>query len=144
MRSENYKSGNDEKSEEIRLQKYLAPCNVASRRAAEKMITDGRVRVNGDVVTVLGTKVSPGDIVEVDGSPVYEEKKKVYIMLNKPVGYVTTVSDDEGRSTVMELVDDIPQRLYPVGRLDINTEGLLLLTNDGDFMQKVTHPRNEK
>ena len=144
MRSENYKSGNDEKSEEIRLQKYLAQCNVASRRAAEKMITDGRVRVNGDVVTVLGTKVSPGDIVEVDGSPVYEEKKKVYIMLNKPVGYVTTVSDDEGRSTVMELVDDIPQRLYPVGRLDINTEGLLLLTNDGDFMQKVTHPRNEK
>lgn len=129
---------------EMRLQKYLAQCNVASRRAAEKLITDGRVRVNGDVVTVLGTKVCPGDEVEVDGAPVYEEKKKVYIMLNKPVGYVTTVSDDEGRSTVMELVDDIPQRLYPVGRLDINTEGLLLLTNDGDFMQKVTHPRNEK
>ena len=143
MRSENYKSGNDEKSEEIRLQKYLAQCNVASRRAAEKMITDGRVRVNGDVVTVLGTKVSPGDIVEVDGSPVYEEKKKVYIMLNKPVGYVTTVSDDEGRSTVMELVDDIPQRLYPVGRLDYDSEGLLLLTNDGELAQRLTHPSCE-
>ena len=128
---------------EMRLQKYLAQCNVASRRAAEQFITDGRVRVNGKGVTELGTKVCEGDFVEVDGSPVYAEKKKYYIMLNKPEGFVTTASDENGRSTVLDLIDDIDARLYPVGRLDINTEGLLLLSNDGDFTLKVTHPRHK-
>ncbi len=127
----------------MRLQKYLAQCNVASRRAAEQLICDGRVKVNGSVVTELGTKVCEGDFVEVDGSPVSPEKKKYYIMLNKPAGFVTTASDNEGRSTVIDLVDDIDARLYPVGRLDINTEGLLLLSNDGDFTLRVTHPRHK-
>ena len=128
---------------EMRLQKYLAQCNVASRRAAEQFIIDGRVRVNGKVVTELGTKVCDGDFVEVDGSPVAIEKKKYYIMLNKPEGFVTTSSDENGRSTVLDLIDDIDARVYPVGRLDINTEGLLLLSNDGDFTLKVTHPRHK-
>ena len=127
----------------MRLQKYLAQCNVASRRAAEQYILDGRVKVNGTVVRELGTKVSEGDFVEVDGSPVAVEKKKYYIMLNKPEGFVTTASDENGRSTVLDLVDDIDARVYPVGRLDINTEGLLLLSNDGDFTLKVTHPRHK-
>lgn len=128
---------------EMRLQKYLAQCNIASRRAAEKLILDGRVKVNGKVVTELGTKVMPGDVVEYDGNIVTEEKRKYYIMLNKPEGFVTTANDEKGRSTVLELVDDIDARLYPVGRLDINTEGLLLLSNDGDFTLKVTHPKNK-
>lgn len=127
-------------NEEMRLQKYLAQCGVASRRACEKLIEEGRVSVNGAVVNVLGSKVSPGDTVTVDGSPVKEESKKVYIMLNKPEGYVTTVSDEQGRNTVMELISDINQRVYPVGRLDCNTEGLLLMSNDGDFTLRVTHP----
>ena len=128
---------------EMRLQKYLAQCNVASRRAAEQYILDGRVKVNGTVVRELGTKVSEGDFVEVDGSPVAVEKKKYYIMLNKPEGFVTTASDENGRNTVLDLVDDIDARVYPVGRLDINTEGLLLLSNDGDFTLRVTHPRHK-
>ena len=128
---------------EMRLQKYLAQCNIASRRVAEKLILDGRVKVNGKVVTELGTKVMPGDVVEYDGNIVTEEKRKYYIMLNKPEGFVTTANDEKGRSTVLELVDDIDARLYPVGRLDINTEGLLLLSNDGDFTLKVTHPKNK-
>lgn len=128
---------------EMRLQKYLAQCNIASRRASEKYILEGRVKVNGKVVTELGTKVNDGDVVEFDGQVVTEQKKKYYIMLNKPVGFVTTANDEEGRSTVLDLVDDIDARLYPVGRLDINTEGLLLLSNDGDFTLKVTHPKNK-
>ena len=129
--------------EEMRLQKYLAQAGVASRRAAEQYITDGRVSVNGTVVTELGTKVTEGDEVSVDGKGVRLETKKIYIMLNKPVGYVTTVSDDHGRPTVMELIDDMNKRVYPVGRLDFNTEGLLLLSNDGDFTYKVTHPKHK-
>lgn len=129
--------------EEIRLQKYLAQSGVASRRAAEQYITDGRVSVNGEVVTELGTKVSDNDKVCVDGKPIKLVSKKVYIMLNKPVGYVTTVSDDRDRPTVIELLDDMNSRVYPVGRLDFNTEGLLLLSNDGDFTYKVTHPKHK-
>lgn len=129
--------------DEIRLQKYLAQCGVASRRACEKLIQDGRVCVNGKVVNVLGSKVLPGADVSVDGVPVRCETKKIYIMLNKPQGYVTTVSDDQGRSTVMELVSDIRERVYPVGRLDCNTEGLLLMSNDGEFTMKVTHPSHK-
>ncbi len=129
--------------EEMRLQKYLALSGVASRRAAEQIITDGRVTVNGQKITELGTKVSEGDEVCVDGLGVHPESKKMYIMLNKPVGYVTTVSDEQGRPTVMDLLGDISARVYPVGRLDFNTEGLLLLSNDGDFTYKVTHPKHK-
>ncbi len=132
------------KMEEMRLQKFLALCSVASRRAAETMITDGRVKVNGTVVRELGTKVSGSDKVTVDGKPVRLDNKKVYIMLNKPAGCVTTVSDERGRATVMEFVGDIQERIYPVGRLDYNTEGLLILTNDGDFTYALTHPKHEK
>lgn len=129
--------------EEMRLQKYLAVAGVASRRAAEQIITEGRVCVNGQKITELGTKVTEGDEVCVDGVQVKPESKKMYIMLNKPVGYVTTVSDDQGRPTVMDLLGDVNARVYPVGRLDFNTEGLLLLSNDGDFTYKVTHPKHK-
>ena len=129
--------------EEMRLQKYLAMCNVASRRAAEEIILQGRVTVNGNKCTTLGTKVTDGDVVAVDGEVVCVETKKYYIMLNKPVGYMTTVNDEQGRATVMDLVSDISKRVYPVGRLDCNTEGLLLLSNDGDFTYKVTHPKHK-
>lgn len=130
--------------EEMRLQKYLALCSVASRRASEEIILSGRVSVNGKVVTELGTKVSEGDIVKVDGKEIKKEKQKIYIMLNKPVGCVTTVNDDRGRQTIMEYVSDIPERIYPVGRLDYNTEGLIFLTNDGDLAYSLTHPKYEK
>ena len=128
--------------EEMRLQKYLALCSVASRRASEEIILSGRVSVNGKVVTELGTKVSEGDIVKVDGKEIKKEKQKIYIMLNKPVGCVTTVNDDRGRQTIMEYVSDIPERIYPVGRLDYNTEGLIFLTNDGDLCHRVLSPKS--
>lgn len=126
----------------MRLQKYLAMANVASRRASEVIITDGRVKVNGTVVTELGTKVDENDIIELDGERVSLAKKKYYIMLNKPIGYVTTASDEFGRKTVLDLISDINDRLYPIGRLDKETEGLLLLTNDGDFAYEVAHPKH--
>lgn len=129
--------------EEMRLQKYLALCGVASRRAAEEIILRGRVKINGEKCTVLGTKVADGDVVSVDGEEIKPEEKKYYIMLNKPVGYMTTVSDEEGRPTVMDLITDISKRVYPVGRLDCNTEGLLLMSNDGDFTYKITHPKHK-
>lgn len=128
----------------MRLQKYLALCSVASRRASEEIILSGRVSVNGKIVTELGTKVSGGDAVLVDGKAISPETKKVYIMLNKPSGCVTTAEDDRGRDTVMDYVSDIPERIYPVGRLDYNTEGLLLFTNDGDLAYALTHPAFEK
>ncbi len=127
----------------MRLQKYLAMCNVASRRGAEQMITEGRISINGKTVTELGTKVTGHDEVAVDGISVKPEKKKYYIMLNKPQGYVTTVKDEEGRKTVADLLSDIDARVYPVGRLDYNTEGLLLMSNDGDFTYKITHPKHK-
>lgn len=130
--------------EEMRLQKYLALCSVASRRAAEGIIAQGRVSVNGSVVTEPGTKVSDGDVVFVDGRRVTPGGKKIYIMLNKPTGCVTTVSDERGRNTVMDYVTDISERIYPVGRLDYNTEGLLIMSNDGDFTYALTHPKHEK
>lgn len=126
----------------VRLQKYIAMSGIASRRAAETMISDGRVQVNGEKVTEQGTKVEIGaDKVAVDGVPVKVKDKKYYIMLNKPVGYVTTVKDQFERPTVIDLVKDINARIFPVGRLDYETEGLLLLTNDGDFTYRVTHPK---
>ncbi len=130
----------------IRLQKYIADSGVTSRRKAEELIRIGRVKVNGDFVTEMGVKVDPGeDTVEVDGITISPESKKFYIMLNKPAGYITTTSDDFGRPTVMELTRDVNARIYPVGRLDYDTQGLLLLSNDGDFANAVMHPsRNLK
>ena len=128
----------------IRLQKYLAVCGIASRRASEKIIIDGRVSVNGKTVTQLGTCVDELlDIVTVDGSPVSPEAEKHYIAYNKPIGEVTTAHDPEGRSTVMDKFSDYPVRLFPVGRLDYDSEGLILLTNDGDMMNRVLHPSHE-
>lgn len=128
----------------IRLQKYLAVCGIASRRASEKIIIDGRVSVNGKTVTQLGTCVDELlDIVTVDGSPVSPESEKHYIAYNKPIGEVTTAHDPEGRSTVMDKFSDYPVRLFPVGRLDYDSEGLILLTNDGDMMNRVLHPSHE-
>lgn len=129
--------------EEERLQKYLAECGVASRRKCEEFIEAGRVFVNGKKVTELGNKIIPNkDKVEMDGK-VIKKENKVYILLNKPVGYVTTVTDDRERKTVMELLEGVTEKVVPVGRLDMFTSGLLLLSNDGDFIYKVTHPKHE-
>ncbi len=128
----------------VRLQKYLADAGVASRRAAEKLILQGRVSVNGEIVREMGVQVDENyDIIEFDGEVIRNNVKKEYIMLNKPVGFITTVSDDKDRPTVMELVSDINARIYPVGRLDYDTEGLLLLTNDGDLTYRITHPKHD-
>ena len=128
----------------VRLQKYLADAGVASRRAAEKLIAEGRVSVNGETVREMGVQIDENyDIIEFDGEVVHNNVKKEYIMLNKPVGFITTVSDDKDRPTVMELVSDINARIYPVGRLDYDTEGLLLLTNDGDLTYRITHPKHD-
>ena len=128
---------------EIRLQKYMADCGIAGRRKCEEIITSGRVSVNGNVVTELGTKVSDRDTVMLDNKLIKVNNKKIYIMLNKPSGYLTTVTDDRGRKTVMDLVSgEINERIFPVGRLDFETEGLLLLTNDGDLAYKLTHPKH--
>ncbi len=127
----------------VRLQKYLASCGIASRRGAEEIIKQGRVSVNGETITQMGVIIDENyDKVTVDGEAIRQERQKLYIMLNKPEGFVTTVSDDKGRPTVLDLVCDIPARIYPVGRLDYDTEGLLLLTNDGDLTYKLTHPKN--
>lgn len=128
-----------------RLQKFLAECGIASRRKCEELILEGKIKVNGEVVTELGTKVVPGkDIVTYDGKEIaLEEEKKVYILLNKPVGYVTSSVDDRGRQTVMDLLEGVSEKVVPVGRLDMFTSGLLLLSNDGDFVYKVTHPKHE-
>lgn len=131
--------------EQVRLQKFLAECGIASRRKCEELILEGKVKVNGVVVTELGTKINPEeDIVTFKGEKVaLQQEKKVYVLLNKPVGYVTTVSDEKERPTVMELLKDIKEKIVPVGRLDMYTSGLLLLSNDGEFINKVTHPKHE-
>ena len=127
---------------EERLQKYLASAGVASRRASKTMIQEGRVAVNGKVIRELGTKIVPGkDQVTVDGKPVQPEEKLVYLLMNKPAGYITTAKDTHNRPTVLDLVADVPYRVFPVGRLDYETEGLLLLTNDGEFAYRMTHPK---
>ena len=127
----------------MRLQKFIAECGIASRRSAEKMIESGRVYVNGELVDYMGCVIDPDcDVVEIDGRVIKQESKKYYIMLNKPKNYVTTVSDDLGRPTVLQLVSDINARIYPVGRLDFDTTGLLIMTNDGEFANILTHPRH--
>jgi pseudouridine synthase len=128
-----------------RLQKVIASAGIASRRLAEKMITEGRVSVNGTVVTKLGEKADPRkDTIRVDGNVISTEKTKYYIALNKPAGFVTTLHDPQGRPTIVDLIRDVPERVYPVGRLDYDSRGLLLLTNDGDFALRVQHPRFAK
>ena len=127
----------------MRLQKYLASCGVASRRTAEKMILDGRVSVDGVTITEMGVQVEIGQDVRVDGKLVTPEPEKKYIMYHKPAGEVTTASDPEGRATVLDKFRDYPFRLYPVGRLDYDSEGLLLLTNDGDLTDRMLHPSME-
>lgn len=129
--------------ESMRLQKYLAECAVASRRKSEELIKNGKVQVNGKIVTELGTKINPDTvIVEYNGKVIKPETQKVYILLNKPIGYVTTTKDQFKRDSVTDLVK-IGKRLVPVGRLDMYTSGALILTNDGDFVYKVTHPKYE-
>lgn len=127
----------------VRLQKYIAMCGEASRRKAEELICAGKVKVNGKRVEELGTKVEIGaDIVEIGNKKLHIQNKKYYIMINKPVGYVSTVHDQFERPTVTDLVKgEIKSRIFPVGRLDYDTSGLLILTNDGEFSQKVTHPK---
>ena len=127
----------------MRLQKYLALSGVASRRTAEKMIADGRVTVDGEVITEMGVQVEIGQDIRVDGKLVTPEPEKKYIMYHKPAGEVTTASDPEGRATVLDKFRDYPVRLYPVGRLDYDSEGLLLLTNDGDLTERMLHPSME-
>jgi len=122
-----------------RLQKILAAAGVASRRKAEQLISAGRIAVNGKVVTEQGVKADPStDTITLDGKPLQPAQRFVYFLLNKPKGYVTTVTDPEGRPTVLQLLRNIPERVYPVGRLDYASEGLLLLTNDGALAQQLT------
>ncbi|MBT6324405.1 MAG: rRNA pseudouridine synthase [Bdellovibrionales bacterium] len=133
----------DSSANSVRLQKYIADCGLTSRRKAEDLIVQGRVRINNEIVTVLGVKVDPrNDVVAVDGD-VLDHKivKNMYVLLHKPRGYMTTISDPEGRRTVMDLCKEVTERIYPVGRLDYLSEGLLLLTNDGNLANLVMHPR---
>jgi 23S rRNA pseudouridine2605 synthase len=126
----------------IRLNKYIGNSGICSRREADTYIEHGSVEVNGKLVTEMGYKVLPGDVVRFDGTSISPEKKR-YILLNKPKNYITTMEDDRGRSTVMELVQNATkERIYPVGRLDRNTTGLLLFTNDGEMAKKLTHPKH--
>ncbi len=123
-----------------RLQKIITSKGIASRRAAERMIVSGKVRVNG-IVAYLGDKADPEtDCIEYDGTLLQATPDKLYIMLNKPRGFVTTMSDEKGRKTVQDLTDDCGERVYPVGRLDLNSEGLLIMTNDGELANRLTHP----
>lgn len=123
-----------------RLQKVIAQAGISSRRQAEKLIEDGRVKVNGTTKMTLGTKVSANDKVEVDDIPI-DKEEPVYFLLYKPSGIVSSVHDNKGRKTVVDFFTDIDKRIYPVGRLDYDTSGLLLLTNDGDFANRLMHPR---
>jgi len=124
-----------------RLQKIFSNNGIMSRRAAEDAISSGRVKVNGIRAYLGQCADADEDIIEIDDNPIVINNKKIYIALNKPKGFVTTLSDEKGRRTVCELIKDIPQRIYPVGRLDMNSEGLLILTNDGEFANILSHPR---
>lgn len=125
-----------------RLQKIISAAGIDSRRHAEKLITAGRVSVNGEVVKELGVKADPQkDVIRIDGNTISVEKTNYYIALHKPAEYITAMSDPQNRPTVVDLVRDVPERVYPIGRLDYDSAGLLLLTNDGDFAQKMQHPR---
>lgn len=128
---------------EERLQKFMARCGVASRRKCEELILDGKIKVNGTVITELGFKINPEkDMVYYMGNLIKPEEVKRYIMLNKPVGVVTTVKDEKNRKTILDLVK-VDERIYPIGRLDYDSSGLIILTNDGDLYNKIIHPRSE-
>ncbi len=128
----------------VRLQKFLAMAGVASRRKAEVYIADGRIKVDGKICTAMGQKIVPGvHTISFDNKPVTAKEQPIYILLNKPKGYVTTLSDPQGRPIVTSLLHGIKQRVFPVGRLDLDTSGALLLTNDGELSQKILHPKFE-
>jgi len=128
----------------MRLNKYIAECGIASRRGADKLISEGKVKVNNKTVTALGTEINEyNDTVTVDDRKISLVKRDIYIVLNKPKGCVTTVKDDKGRKTVMDYISVKDKRLFPIGRLDYDTEGLVILTNDGDMAYKLTHPSHE-
>ncbi|MDI6848639.1 MAG: pseudouridine synthase [Candidatus Saccharicenans sp.] len=128
----------------LRLNKFLAQAGVASRREADRLIQDGRVKINGRVVTELGVKIDEfRDRIEVDHHPVKLPSEQIYLLLNKPAGYIVTLDDPQGRKTVMDLLPRLPVRVFPVGRLDAETEGLLLFTNDGELAHRLIHPRYE-
>ena len=129
---------------EARLQKIISQAGIASRRAAEAMILEGRVQVDGVIVRELGVKYDPVQVeIKVDGKAIRSAENHVYYLLNKPKGYVSTTSDERGRRTVLDLLPEVKERIYPIGRLDMNTEGLLLLTNDGELVNGLLHPRYE-
>ena len=131
-----------DKKEPVRLQKFISQCGIASRRKAEELIKQGKVKINGKTA-VLGDKVNPDDKVYISGKRVVMPKKKYrYIMLNKPRGFITTMNDERDRKCVAQLVENVGTRVYPVGRLDKDSEGLLIFTNDGEFANKIMHPRN--
>ena len=130
--------------ENVRLQKYMADCGICSRRKAEELILQGKIKVNGKVVQELGSKVNPEkDTVMYNDRKITLEENKVYILLNKPIGYVTTVKEQFGRDKVTDLIKGVKERLIPAGRLDMYTSGALILSNDGEFINKLTHPKNE-
>ncbi|MDD5285895.1 MAG: pseudouridine synthase [Desulfuromonadaceae bacterium] len=127
-----------------RLQKIISAAGITSRRASEELILNGEVTVNGVVVSELGSKADPDkDVITVSGKQLRVSEKRVYILLNKPTGYITALKDSQGRKLVTDLLNGVPERVYPVGRLDYNTEGLLLLTNDGEWANRLMHPRHE-
>ena len=141
MQKRTNKKPTHSKPEDIRLNKYIASSGVCSRREADHLIANGKVSVNGKVITDLGTKVKPDAKVSVNGAPLKGERK-IYILLNKPKNVITTTDDPQGRMTVTDIIgNSITERVYPVGRLDRNTTGVLLLTNDGDLSEKLTHPK---
>ena len=130
--------------EEVRLQKFIAASGICSRRNAEVLITEGKIKVNGEVITQLGVKINPNkDVVEYNNEIVKAPEEFVYILLNKPIGYVTTAKEQFGRPTVLDLVKNVKYHVLPVGRLDMYTSGAIILTNDGEFMNEVTHPKHE-
>ncbi|GAA0743110.1 pseudouridine synthase [Clostridium oceanicum] len=126
-----------------RLQKYMASCGVASRRKCEKIILNQRVKVNGTIVGELGVKVDEEDEILLDGNLLQKENNKVYILLNKPKGYISTVKDERNRKTILDLIN-VKERVYPIGRLDKDTSGIIILTNDGEIYNNIIHPREEK
>ena len=126
-----------------RLQKVIAERGYCSRRKADELIANGNVKVNGAVLKEPGYDVKEGDVVSVNGTVIEGQEKSVYYLLNKPIGYVTTAKDEQDRATVLDLVADIPERVFPVGRLDMNTSGALILTNDGKVSYRISHPKHE-
>lgn len=131
------------RGQKMRINKYIAQAGICSRRKADELIANGNVKINGAVLKEPGYEVTDGDKVEVNGTQISAKQKAEYVLINKPLGMVTTVSDDKERLTVMDVVADIDARLFPVGRLDYNTSGALLMTNDGEMAYRLTHPKHE-